>query len=333
MTGRNPPSLGSAADGDDHVRNGCTQPEDDRTAPVAADRPRMLDAALGYATRGIPVFPCHHPLPETHGRGWCCSCSDRDCSRAAKHPLTRHGLKDATARAEVITAWWQRWPQANIAIPTGAIFDVLDIYGPDGIRAIDKLGLSRSLRAHTPVARTGNGWHYLFTPTGAGNRVRVVDGLDWRGQGGYVIAPPSRHINGSAYRWVRPFDTVDLARVPTALANLFVREPRIRSADPLRTAPPAGQRGYGQAALAHELDRVRQAQPGQRNHTLNRAAFRCSNCPPPVSSTLSVSPPRDHRGAPDRAERHRDPPHSRLGQTGRDGQPPQPRTRPTHQQP
>lgn len=49
MTGRNQPPLGWAADGEGRVRTGCAQPEADRTAPVAADSPRMLDAALGYA--------------------------------------------------------------------------------------------------------------------------------------------------------------------------------------------------------------------------------------------------------------------------------------------
>jgi hypothetical protein len=60
-----------------------------------------LDAALAYAVRGLPVFPCR----------WCGPCR--------KHPLTPNGFFNASTNPTVITAWWRRWPQALIGVPTG----------------------------------------------------------------------------------------------------------------------------------------------------------------------------------------------------------------------
>jgi hypothetical protein len=115
---------------------------------MARPRPsaRLRDAALGYASRGIPVLPLHYPLPHRTGlqpdagnqpppMRVGCSCRDPDCGQPAKHPLgslVPHGVNDATCNRARILAWWTRHPQANIGLATGHRFDVLDVDGPEG---------------------------------------------------------------------------------------------------------------------------------------------------------------------------------------------------------
>jgi Bifunctional DNA primase/polymerase, N-terminal len=245
--------------------------------PLATmERARMLHAALDYACRGVPVFPCHQPLiSDRRGSALVCSCGDRDCSRPAKHPLTRHGFKNATTRTEIIAGWWRRWPQANIAIPTGVVFDVLDLDGPQGVAAIRALVNEHRLEFSGPVVRTGSGgWHYLLAPTGQSSRVRLLEGVDWRGAGGYVIAPPSRHITGRCYQWARPLDLDALPQTPAPLRDLLMRRGPERTVTPACPPMVAGE-VYGRAALDGELNRLRNAAPHTRNITLNRTAFRC----------------------------------------------------------
>ena len=114
---------------------------------------QLRDAAVGYASRGIPVLPLHYPF--THHGGLQpvpgdqqpvvrtgCSCRDPNCGQPAKHPLgslVPHGVKDATTNRARILAWWTRHPQANIGLATGHRFDVLDVDGPKGAHAIQEL--------------------------------------------------------------------------------------------------------------------------------------------------------------------------------------------------
>jgi Bifunctional DNA primase/polymerase, N-terminal len=123
------------------------------------------------------------------------------------------------------------------------------------------------------VARTGGGgWHLLYAPTGLGNRVRLAPGLDWRGRGGLIVAPPSRHGSGRRYTWVRPL-TATLPEVPAELRRLLAPPAAQRTTLPPVPAPTRRCGGYGRAALALERAAVAAAPPGHRNATLNRAAF------------------------------------------------------------
>jgi bifunctional DNA primase/polymerase-like protein len=147
---------------------------------VSRRRLGLRDAALGYASRGIPVLPLHYPVTRPHPgpvpagqlerSGWStgCSCGDPGCGQVAKHPLgalVPHGLKEATCNRARVLAWWTRHPQANIGLACGHAFDVLDLDGPQAVEALaalaDRHGLE--LLAGGPVARTGReqaGWHY-----------------------------------------------------------------------------------------------------------------------------------------------------------------------------
>ena len=147
----------------------------------------LLAAALGYAARGIPVYPVHWPHLNPGEARMACSCRrGPSCDRPAKHPLVGHGVNDATTEVAQLERWWRRWPQANLGLATGIIFDALDVDGPAGLAALRELARSAGLRFPGPVVRTGGGgWHHWFAATGLGNRPpRGLTHVDWRGIGG-----------------------------------------------------------------------------------------------------------------------------------------------------
>ncbi|MEV6598216.1 bifunctional DNA primase/polymerase [Actinoplanes sp. NPDC051346] len=232
----------------------------------------LLDAALAYARHGIPVLPVHTPA-----RDGSCSCGRSGCDRPGKHPRLRHGLNQASVDPHRIAQWWTRWPEANVGLHTGIVMDVADVDSPQGWHALRHL-LGGELPAG-PQVRTGSGgWHFWFRPAGFGNRVHLLPGVDWRGRGGYVIAPPSRHARGTSYYWVvRPGAGPPAA--PDALRELIAGpDPPLR-ADGRGTAPIVDltmityPERYAAAALEAETHRVAHAAVGTRNDTLNRAAF------------------------------------------------------------
>jgi hypothetical protein len=209
---------------------------------------QLRDAALGYASRGIPVLPLHYPLPHRgdlqalggdrslgpSAPSVSCSCRDPSCGQVGKHPLgslVPHGVKDATTNRARVLAWWTRHPQANIGLATGHRFDVLDVDGPAGEHAIRALAATHGLQSSGPLVRTGGGgWHFYLAPTGLGNvHPQGLEHVDWRGRGGYVVAPPSRHVAGHAYEFVPGRDlNAPLAPVPAALLERLQHRERAR---------------------------------------------------------------------------------------------------------
>jgi hypothetical protein len=249
----------------------------------------LRDAALGYASRGIPVLPLHYPvahLRSTHAvpdgrvvtpQVWTgCSCGDRACGQVGKHPLgalVPHGLKEATTNRARVLAWWTRHPLANLGLATGHRFDVLDVDGSEGEQAMRAFAAEHDLASSGPLVRTGGGgWHYYLAPTGLGNvHPRELEHVDWRGRGGYVVAPPSRHHAGHAYEFVpgRGLDA-PLAEVPPPLRERLQQRQTDRPGAPVVPLPLAGgvAHPYARAALATELARVAAAPVGERNHRL-----------------------------------------------------------------
>ncbi len=232
----------------------------------------LLDAALGYAARGISVFPVHAPR---QGR---CDCGKTTCTSPAKHPRTPNGLDDASTDTDTIQVWWQKWPNANIGLVTGEHFDVLDVdggAGKDGWSDLARVVADHGCLPAGPVALTGSGGaHYLFNPTGIGLRTRIVSSgarthLDWRGKGGYIVAPPSTHICGKRYEWAVGLDDEPIRDAPPWLVDLL-KPPATIPRSP--TGAPADIGAYGTAALERELGRLVVAPVGQRNDALNRAA-------------------------------------------------------------
>lgn len=176
-------------------------------------------AALWYArARGWRVLPLHTVVNSV------CSCPrGAECgSNAGKHPRTPNGSTDATTDVAVIQEWWTRWPDAGVAIATGGRLLVIDVDPAKGgddslVDCVRALGALPS----TPEVLTGGGGRhfYLAIPEGVSvkNSASVLGpGLDVRGDGGYVVAPPSSHRSGQAYAWEvssRPED-VPVAEIP-----------------------------------------------------------------------------------------------------------------------
>jgi hypothetical protein len=147
----------------------------------------MGQRACWYAVeRKIPVFPCQP---------------------GGKKPLTEHGFKEATTNVEQIIAWWRRWPNANIGIPTGAASGllVLDVDAQHGgLETLARLEDENGRLPNAPTVRTGNGGLHIYfrDPGGVRNSTGLVGpGIDVRGDGGYVVAAGSIHENGNVYRW------------------------------------------------------------------------------------------------------------------------------------
>jgi len=172
----------------------------------------LHQAALNYAARGWAVFPLHtavhdpsKPATFTTARLYC-SCGQPDCAAPAKHPRTRHGVKEASADREKVDAWWTRWPMANIGIATGLIsrLCVIDIDGERGMATFAAQVAQHGHPRRTDTVKTPNGWHLYYTVSPEAGVVKNSrhDGLDVRGDGGYVVAPPSMHISGQEYVWI-----------------------------------------------------------------------------------------------------------------------------------
>jgi len=225
-------------------------------------------AAETYAALGFPVVAMHTTRP-----GGGCTCAGPGCRYPGKHPRLTGWPRQASTAPATVRGWWRRRPDANVGLATGRRFDVLDLDGSQGVEAL-RAALSIAPHQHPgPVARTGgDGWHLLYAPTGLGNRVGLLPGVDWRGSGGLIVAPPSRHASGRSYAWVHPL-TVTLPEVPAGLWRLLAPPPATRTTLPPAATPTGRARGYAAAALARERAAVASAQEGTCNHTLNRAAF------------------------------------------------------------
>lgn len=239
-------------------------------APAPRARLSLLDSALHYTSLGWHVFPV---AGIGDGR---CSCG-RGCGNPGKHPLTPHGLHDATTDRLQLARWWHRWPDANVAIACGpsglAVIDVDPAH--DGWASLGRLHDAGYQWARTATVRTGGGGVHLYfvrnldVHNSASSLPGVpfpIAGIDLRGIGGYVVAPPSRHRSGRSYVW--------LGSDTAALGPLWLRPPP--PPPHLRPRPllePTGCTRYGLAALRDEVDRVRRASVGCRNNELNRAAF------------------------------------------------------------
>jgi putative DNA primase/helicase len=162
-----------------------------------------LAAALDYAKRGWHVFPCHSINKTGH-----CTCKDGPkCEHPGKHPLVAGGFHAATTDPNKIRSWWGKWPWANVAIATGKVSGlvVLDIDPRNG-GDLDKLPGNLPL---TPTVETGGGGlHYYFQYPEDQDILSIQSlfpGVDVKADGGYVIAPPSRHISSEHYSYrVKP---------------------------------------------------------------------------------------------------------------------------------
>jgi Bifunctional DNA primase/polymerase, N-terminal len=157
-------------------------------------RAELLGQALAYAAAGWPVFPTRPDNPECPG--------GPDCECKRPFPGSR-GCRGASASPRLIRAWWQARPDANVAVATGSPGpDVLDVdVKPDGsgFAAFNRLKEAGLLAGPLALVRTpSGGLHAYYLGTGQPNGKLPRHHLDFRGDGGYVLAPPSR-VHGKPY--------------------------------------------------------------------------------------------------------------------------------------
>src|SRR5262245_4186603 len=140
----------------------------------------LLEVALDYCAATWPVFPV---------------------DRATKKPLVEwKPFQDRLPTEEEVKAWWQRWPQANIGMATGQLSGlvVIDCDSEDAARRFIE---TYPEAARTLQVRTGRGRHFYFQwAEDIRNSAGLLGpGIDVRGEGGFVVLPPSIHMNGEPY--------------------------------------------------------------------------------------------------------------------------------------
>ena len=159
---------------------------EDSTAPMMPKQVASVDLpVLNLSRRGFRMFPV-----ETRG----------------KRPLISEWPQRATSDAEVLRAWVRQYPSCNwglvCGLPSGVF--VLDVDGEDGAAAIRFLCQRYGDDwTNTLTVQTGRGVHLYFDypsdKTIRNSASKIAQGLDIRGEGGYVIVPPSTHPNGTLY--------------------------------------------------------------------------------------------------------------------------------------
>jgi hypothetical protein len=180
----------------------------------------MLEEALHYESMGLSVIPVHSIRD---GR---CSCGSARCKSPGKHP--RIAWRSAQSRKmteEGIRAYWDENPDCNVGIVTGPISGIMivDIDGEIGLRSLEEVGMGIDDLPATPSVKTGGGGIHLYFRYPESGHVKTVAGIlpkvDIRAAGGFVVAPPSRHISGGEYAWVegRSLEDLPLADVDLSL--------------------------------------------------------------------------------------------------------------------
>lgn len=241
--------------------------------PLPASLPRELaDAATAYAAAGIPVFPC---------------------APGQKRPLTTHGFKDATTDPAQIGTWWGRHPDANIGIPTGTVIEVLDVdvhatgTGYPILRTLQREGL---IGGSGQAVRSPSGGLHLYYPAdpdqarGSWSRGRAH--VDFRGIGGYIIAPPSTITTD---RGNLRYETIAHGRAPRPVDADAIRE--LLTPQPGRTLRPARPATLRERPVEQLAGWVAALPEGNRNAGLFWAACRLAEAGLPEPDTHTILEP------------------------------------------
>jgi putative DNA primase/helicase len=200
----------------------------------------------------------------------------------AFRPLIRAWSTEATTALDTIKQWWTRWPDAAVCVATGPTSGVwvLDIDIKNGALGMDSLadleGWFGGLEPEWIVRTPSGGRHYGFAHSPEDhvfNRVGLLPGVDVRGEGGLVVMPPSSKPEG-AYEWLLS-PASGLSAAPAGLLEL-IHGPHDERGPPTRKVVTARNRlaraSYVTAIVTGELEQVRTALEGVRNHQLFKSA-------------------------------------------------------------
>lgn len=229
-----------------------------------------LEAALAYIKLGFRVFPV----------------------KPDKTPLTTHGLKDATQTQLGVKEYWGRWPNAGIGLVTDG-YTVLDFDKKSGgLESKTRLEAEHEALPRTRAHQTGGGGLHLIyrNPNGAKVRNTVAlagyPGIDLRGNGGYIVAPPSLHQSGTRYEVV---DDSEIAPVPAWLLELTTKKQAVQG-ETIPTGQPIaeGQRNATLASMAGSMRRRDMPQAAIEAALLQTNRERCQ-LPLPDTEVLSIA--------------------------------------------
>jgi hypothetical protein len=222
-----------------------------------------LDAALDYYDRGLMPIPVHRVTEIRDGRP-VCSCASRDgCASPGKHPtMAWSQFQRRRPLREEVADWWSGdRARYGVGILTGSasgnIF-VLDVDigpGKDGDDSLRALQLAHGDLPETAEVRTGGGGLHLYFRAPKGVAIRnsarqLGPGLDIRGEGGFVVAPPSVHASGQPYVWSWANTLAEgIPDAPAWLLDLVRAEPAVGPGPRERTAAPPPSPPVGAGSL------------------------------------------------------------------------------------
>ncbi len=248
------------------------------------DAERMCKAAIAYADLGFLVLP----LWSAHdGR---CDCGKADCTSPGKHPhgrLAPHGLKDATRDAKVICSWFADGQVVNVGIATGPRSKLVVLDVDTRHNGMDSMAALGAMPRTATVETGGGGWHLYFQwPDGLDIRNsagKLGPGLDIRGAGGYVVAPPSVHVSGGVYKWSRD-PRGGFADLPQHILEKLIEKPAAAASATVEGRIPKGKRDTVLTSLAGTMRRRGMSE------TEILAALRETNkrCDPPLVESQLV---------------------------------------------
>lgn len=256
----------------------------------------ILGPAMAYAKHGWRVFPVHGVRSDRS-----CTCGKVNCDDVGKHPWTRNGFKDASIDPDTIRNMFRGKSDANIGIATGLVSNLLVVdWDPrnDGQRP-------DTLPETMEVLTGGGGGHLYFrTDVALRSKTSVKPGIDIKADGGYVVAPPSRHASGRNYEWEveHHFEDIELAEVPEAVISYLGREVVVPSAQETRHY----QRGQRNNFLTSIAGTLRQKGIGEEALKQSLLLLNSASCNPPLpdaevaSIAKSVSRYEPGAVAPDR---------------------------------
>ncbi|GAA2843427.1 bifunctional DNA primase/polymerase-like protein [Leucobacter komagatae] len=241
----------------------------------------LADAARMLAESGVPVFPC---MP------------------GEKRPLTRRGFHDASTNPKQVSAWWRRWPAANLAIPTGPAsgIEVVDVdVGSTGSGFPAFQGARREglVDGWAALVRTPSGGLHAYFPADESREQASWQAptahIDFRGSGGYILAPPSRVLQSDGQ--LRPYELRSTGLVESGPVDAG----RLRNfLDPRPPVPHGKGTSHTRSRDVQRLGRwVAALGKGERNRGLFWAACRLAEHHTPVADTLAVlGPAAEHAG-------------------------------------
>lgn len=226
----------------------------------------VVEAAHRYADLGWPVLPL---FTVRNGR---CTCGKKDCPNAGKHPIGKlvpHGLLDATTDHAKIEEWFEKTP-ANVGIVTGmrSKLDVGDVDPRNG-------GFESLAHVDLPPTRIvetgGGGLHYYYLADRELEQHELAKGIDLKADGGYVVAPPSTHLNGT-YSWID--ESTPLAPVPPLFRN--GKHPKADSTGNIHIEPDSKEH------IAQKLSTMH-GQGTRHNELISLAGYFANIVPKPVA--------------------------------------------------